>query len=134
MQENTQEIQKKEVESPAGVERTKDQKVYMPAVDIIERTDEIVVIADMAGCDENSVDITLEKNLLTIYGKVLLEFDEGLKPALFEYGTGDYQRVFTLSNEVDREKIQAKVKNGVLTIILPKSAAAKTKKIAVISE
>lgn len=134
MQENTQEIQKKEVESPAGVERTKDQKVYLPAVDIIEKSDEIVLIADLPGCDEKSVDITLEKNVLTIYGKVFREVDDGLRPALFEYGTGDYQRVFTLSNEVDKERIQAKVKNGVLTVILPKAAAAKTKKIAVVAE
>jgi HSP20 family molecular chaperone IbpA len=134
MSESSQELQKKEAETPAGVERTRSEKVYIPAVDIIEKKDEMVVIADMAGCDENTVDITLEKNLLTIYGKVVPDKGDDLQPALFEYGTGDYQRSFTISEEIDRERINAKVKNGVLTIILPKAAAAKSRKIAVVSE
>jgi len=88
----------------------------------------------MPGVDERSVDITLEKDVLTIYGKV--EADAPEKHVLYfsEYGIGDYQRVFTLTDEVDRDKIQASVKNGVLKIVLPKAAAVKMRKIAVKGE
>jgi HSP20 family molecular chaperone IbpA len=108
--------------------------VYTPDVDIIERKDDIIVMADMPGVDENSVDITLEKNVLTIYGKVDAEIPEQHRLWLSEYGIGDYQRTFTLSDEVDRNRIQATVKNGVLRLILPKAEEVKTRKIAVKTE
>jgi HSP20 family molecular chaperone IbpA len=88
----------------------------------------------MPGVDEKSIDITLEKNVLTIYGTVEADIPENHNLFLSEYGIGDYQRVFTLSDEVDREKIQAIVNNGVLKLILPKAEAAKTKKIQVKAE
>ncbi|MFQ3573316.1 MAG: Hsp20/alpha crystallin family protein [Thermodesulfovibrionales bacterium] len=132
--QDTKELQKKEADTPAGVERTRDEKFYIPAVDIIEKGDNIIVIADVPGCDEKTVDITLEKNILTINGFVSADEMSGMRLALNEYGVGNYQRQFTLSEEIDREGIQAKVKNGVLTVILPKSATAKTRKIAVVSE
>lgn len=131
MAETTGEIQKKEAGTPEKGERTRERRIYTPHVDIIERKDDIVVIADMPGVDDKSVDITLEKNILTIYGMVDADIPENHRLYLSEYGIGDYQRVFTLSDEVDREKIQATVKNGVLRLILPKAEAAKTKKIPV---
>jgi len=134
MPEVTQEVQKKESVTPEGGELTRARRVYTPAVDIIERKDDIVVIADMPGVDENSIDITLEKNLLTIYGRVEAEIPENHRLYMSEYGVGDYQRVFTLTDEVDRDRIQASVKHGVLKLILPKAEAVKTKKIAVKAE
>jgi len=134
MGETVKEIQKKEAATPEGVERTRPRKVYTPAVDILERKDDIVVTADMPGVDERSVDITLEKNVLTIYGMVEPQFPEGQRLALSEYGVGDYQRAFTLSEEVDRDRINASVKNGVLRLVLPKAAAAKARKIEVMAE
>lgn len=130
----THDIQKKEAETPEGTERTRAKKIYTPAVDIIEKKDEIVVIADMPGADEKSVDVTLEKNLLTIYGKVEPDMPENHSLSVTEYGVGDYQRVFTLSDEIDRGKIKAVVKNGVLRLTLPKAEQAKTKKIEVKAE
>jgi HSP20 family protein len=134
MSEETKEIQKKEAKVQEGVERTRSGRVYIPKVDIIERKEDIVLIADMPGVDEKSVDITLEKNMLTIYGKVEPVIPEKHKLAISEYGIGDYQRVFTISDEVDREKIQATVKNGILKLVLPKAEAIKTKKISVRAE
>lgn len=134
MGETVKEIQKKEAAAPEGVERTRPRKVYTPAVDILERKDDIVVTADMPGVDEKTVDITLEKNVLTIYGMVEPQFPEGQRFALSEYGVGDYQRAFTLSGEVDRDRINASVKNGVLRLVLPKAAAARARKIEVIAE
>ncbi len=127
----TKDIQKKEAQSPNGSERTRNHKVYTPSVDIIERKEELVLVADMPGVDENSVDVTLEKNMLNIYGKVDFDIPEHNKVVLAEYGVGDYSRSFTLSNEIDRDRIQATVKNGVLSLVLPKAETAKTKRIAI---
>jgi HSP20 family protein len=134
MAETAKDIQKKEAGGIEGVERTKARKVYTPDVDIVERKDDIVVTADMPGVDDKSIDITLEKNVLTIYGTVAPELPENHRLAVSEYGIGDYQRSFTLTDEVDRERIQASVKNGVLKIVLPKAEALKTRKIAVQAE
>ena len=132
MAETTKELQKKEAQAPERVERTRARTVFSPQVDIVEKKEEIVVTADMPGVDEKSVDINLEKNILTIFGAV--EEDNLLtKHQLYyaEYGIGDYERVFTLSDEINRDRIQATVRNGVLNVILPKAEAAKSRKIAV---
>ena len=134
MADSPKETLKKEAESPEKGEQTRARRIYTPAVDIIERKDDIIVTADMPGTDEKSVDITLEKNVLTIYGKVEAVIPEKHSLYISEYGLGDYQRSFTLAEEVDRERIQASVKNGVLKIVLPKSEAVKTRKITVKAE
>lgn len=131
MADKTKEIQKKEAGQPDRAERTRAGRVYNPDVDIIERKDHITVVADMAGVDEKSVEITLEKNVLSIYGKVEAQIPEKMRLTYAEYGVGDFQRIFTVSGEIDRDRIEATVKNGVLKLILPKSDAEKTRKIAV---
>ena len=108
-----------------------DRRVYSPAVDIIKRKEDIEVIADMPGVDEATVDVTVEKNVLTIYGRAAAESHEKFCAARSEYGVGDYRRVFTVSDEIDREKIRASLKNGVLRITLPKAEAVKTRKVEV---
>jgi HSP20 family molecular chaperone IbpA len=131
MEAVSKDVQKKEADVKAGIERTRSKRLFTPSVDIIEDRDSLYLIADMPGVDENSVDITLEKNLLTIYGTVEPEVPENHRLVSAGYGIGDYQRTFTLSDEIDREKIEATVKNGVLRLILPKAEAAKTRKIPV---
>ncbi|MBF0609097.1 MAG: Hsp20/alpha crystallin family protein [Candidatus Magnetobacterium sp. LHC-1] len=140
MAEDVKEYQKKEAETDQGVERTRARKVYNPLVDIIERNNDILVIADVPGVDETSVDITLEKNVLTITGYVESEpgttwsekeIENKVRLAYAEYGIGDYQRSFTLSDEVDRNGIEATVKDGVLRVVLPKAETVKTRKIEV---
>ncbi len=122
------ELQEKE---QAQVERTRSTTVYTPDVDILEKEDSIIVLADMPGADEKSVDITLEKDVLSIYARVEPQVPEKHQLLHAEYGMGDYQRSFTISNEIDRDKIQARVKNGVLRLVLPKAKAALTRKIAI---
>lgn len=134
MTEAAGEMQKKESGTPETGERTRACRIYSPHVDIIERQEDIVIIADMPGVDEKSVDITLEKNVLTIYGKVDADAPKNHRLYLSEYGIGDYQRVFTLSDEVDRDKIQATVNNGVLRLVMPKAESAKLRKIPVQAE
>ncbi|HAJ25702.1 MAG TPA: heat-shock protein Hsp20 [Syntrophus sp. (in: bacteria)] len=120
---------------PAGntleTERTKTGKVFVPRVDIYETQDSIVLTADMPGVDEKAVDITLEKNVLTITGSVAVTGFEGHAMAYSEYDVGDFERAFTISDEVDRDKIEATVKNGVLRVILHKAEKVKARKIAI---
>ncbi len=131
MSNDAQDTKKKEVATTQTDERTRERRVYIPSVDIIESKDETTVIADIPGVDESSVDITLEKNILEIYGKVDPDIPKDLRLALSEYGIGDYHRRFTLSDEIDRDRIQAVVKNGVLKLILPRAEKSKTRKIEV---
>jgi len=126
-----QEAEKQEVTTTSDVERTRDQRAYVPRADIYETDEEIVVVADMPGVDENSVDITLEKNVLTINGYVEPEPPEAHSLSYAEYEVGDYQRSFTLSNYIDQNNIRATVKNGVIELRLPKAGPAKAKKITV---
>jgi len=125
------EIQKREASSPVETERTKSMKVFIPRVDIHETKDAIILLADMPGVDEKSVDITLEKNVLTLSGRVQPASYEGYRAAYAEYDSGDYERAFTLSDEIDRDKIEASVKNGVLKLTLPKAEPVKLRKISV---
>jgi len=111
-----------------------NRKIYAPAVDIFETANNILVIADMPGVDEKSVDITIEKNLLTIHGMIDSTIHDNLELAYSEYGVGDYHRAFSLSDEIDRSNIKATVKDGVLKLIMPKSERVKTRKIEVIKE
>ena len=127
----TLEAEKQEVESVEGAERTRARRAYVPRVDIYETDDAIVLLTDMPGVDENSVDITLEKNVLTINGYVETDDPDNYSLAYAEYESGDYERSFNLSNEIDRENIEATVKNGVLRLHLPKAGPAKTHKITV---
>ena len=126
----TQEVEKQEI-ATNGVERTRARKAYVPRADIFETKDAVVVVADMPGVDENSIDITLEKGVLSINGFVEQDQADNYSLAYAEYEVGDYFRRFTLSNEVDQENIQASVKNGVLRLHLPKAGPAQAKKISV---
>ncbi len=112
-------------------ERTRQRRVYVPRADIYETRDDVVVTADVPGVDEKSVDITLEKNVLTINAYPADYQPEGYSLVYSEYGVGDYQRRFVISNEIDQEKIEASVKNGVLHLRLPKAGPAKARKISV---
>ena len=126
-----QDSDKQEVTTMSDAERTRARKAYIPRADIYETAQDIVVVADMPGVDENSVDITLEKNILTINGYVEPEAPEIYSLAHAEYEVGDYERSFTLSNQIDQDKIEATVQNGVLRLRLPKAGPAKAKKIVV---
>ena len=112
-------------------ERTRASRAYLPRTDIYETGEEILLTADIPGADESRVDITLEKNILTINARVDAGWFENRHLVYQEYGLGDFQRSFALSGEIDREKIEAVVRNGVLTLHLPKSPAARSRKIAV---
>ncbi len=114
-----------------GAERTRDRLAFVPRADIYETEEAIVVVADMPGVDANSVDIMLEDNVLTINGYVEPEQPVGYSLAYAEYQVGDYERAFTVSDQIDRDGIEAVVKDGVLRLYLPKVTEARRRKIAI---
>ncbi len=115
-------------------ESTSTRRTFVPRADIYETTKDIMVVADLPGVDENDIDITVEKNILTIKATVEQEFPKGHSLNYAEYSIGDFLRKFTLPNEIDREGISATMNNGVLRLVLPKSANAQIRKIQIKSE
>jgi len=123
---------KKEGGEVARVERARDRRTYTPNVDIIESADEFLVLADMPGVAADAVDIQYEQGVLTIHGRVEPRQDEDNTTYLIcEYGVGDYYRSFRLGEGIDADKIEARLKDGVMELHLPKSEASKPKKIMV---
>ena len=120
-----------EVSRGNGGEATREGPVFRPETDIYETEEQVVIVADMPGVAPDSVDITLERRVLTIRGHVDAKPPEGYRQIYTEYGVGDFERVFTLSETIDQEKIQASQKDGVLTLVLPKAEALKPKRIDV---
>jgi HSP20 family protein len=125
--------QKKEIETTDGAERTRASRVYVPQVDIFSTDEGIVILADMPGVAEKDMDIMLEKDVLTINGYIsdTQKAPEGYEVVHGEYGVGDYQRSFTLPDEVDRDNIEANLSHGVLRLTLPKAPEAQVRKITV---
>lgn len=124
----TQTSEKTLAETP---ETTHGGRIYRPLADIIETEQGVSMMLEMPGVAPEDVDITLEKRVLTISGRVRTSRPEKLQLAYAGYGEGDYQRAFTLSEDFDPEKIEAAMSNGVLTVTLQKAEAAQPKKIAV---
>lgn len=118
-------------ENTAATERIRNVKTFLPRVDIYETKDALFLIADMPGVDEQTVDVELEKNILTISGRVENGRVQDYSLVFSEYEVGDYERSFTLSDEIDRDKIKATVRQGVLRLELPKAEKVKPKKIAI---
>ena len=118
-------------ENTAATERIRNVKTFVPRVDIYETKDALYLIADMPGVDEQTVDVELEKNILTITGRVENGRLKDYSLVFSEYEVGDYERTFTLSDEIDKDKIKATVRQGVLRLELPKAEKVKPKKIKI---
>jgi HSP20 family molecular chaperone IbpA len=124
------ELVKQEQNDVATVERTRHGATYSPRIDIWENDDELLLYADLPGVGCEDLDIRFENRELTLYGKVHprhenINFLDG------EYGIGDFYRTFAIGEAIDAEKISAELKNGVLTLHLPKTEAVKPRRIEV---
>src|SRR6185295_3940771 len=105
---------------------------WIPAADIYESENELVVNLDLPGVDPKTVDVHVENSVLTIRGE--RSFDEKQNKENFhrvERSYGPFARSFTLSRPVDSDKISANYKAGVLSITLPKAESAKPKRIQI---
>jgi HSP20 family protein len=126
-----QELKPKEKEeAPLKGERVRPGRVFIPAVDIYETPEALVLTADMPGVSSDKVTLDLKENLLTIYGQVSPPPEQETLLAQ-EYAVGDYYREFQVGELVDTAKIEATVKDGVLTLTLPKAEKAKPRRIEV---
>jgi HSP20 family protein len=118
----------------AEVERVRaarERPVYAPRVDIVESEEALEILADMAGVTKDRVEVTLEQRVLSIRSRADVALPEDLAPLYLEYEPGDYERSFTLSEAIDPAGIEARVKDGVLHLRLPKAPPAKRQRIEV---
>jgi len=121
--------EKEEIKKDEG-EPTQAGVYYSPTVDIFETEDAITLLADLPGVDKEHLDINVEDRQLTITGLVK-EPEERLQSAYTEYGIGGYTRSFKLGDTIDQSKINASLKDGVLTLVLPKAERLKPRKIEI---
>jgi len=126
-------LSKREAALPEGVESTHAGPEYLPSTDIYETEDHVVIVADLPGVGPDNVDIALERNLLTLRGRVEQNPPSGDRLPYSEYEIGDCVRSFRLTGEIDRDRIEARTKNGILTVTLPKVGAA-SRRIEVTTE
>lgn len=129
--EKSREAKRPESSGNVVTERTRTGRIYMPNVDISEDADSLILYADLPGAGDEDVCITLENDVLTIEAKVVPEKSDAHRLSYAEYGIGDYFRSFTINEPIDPEKIEAKMKDGVLRIVLPKKEEAKPRQIKI---
>lgn len=120
----------KRTEAVPETQPTRCRRVYRPNVDILEKSDELTVVADMPGVNGGQIDIRFEDGELTIHGPAA-DKPESKRYLLQEYGVGDFYRTFRVSERVDATKISADYRDGVLVLHLPKTEAFKPRKIEV---
>lgn len=126
---------KKRSVHPSASERG-ERETFTPLVDVYQKEDGTIVLeAEVPGATSESVDVRVDKGVLTI------EADGGPPPVGESYsetyrgfGGGTYFRTFALSDEADRQRIDASCRDGVLTVTLPRAAAAETRKIQIKGE
>jgi HSP20 family protein len=112
-------------------EGTIPTRVFLPTADIYETNDLLNVVLEMPGVEKNSVDIRVEDGVLKIDGRLDFSKYQGLQPLYTEYNVGHYSRSFRLPNRIDQNKIAAELKDGVLSLVLPKVEEAKPRTIQV---
>lgn len=102
-------------------ESTLAGRTYRPLTDIFETSDALVVQMEIPGVEKDTVEVTVEKNVLSVTAHIALSQYGDLKPLYTEYGVGHFERKFELADSVDRAGIHATVQDGVLTLTLPKA-------------
>ena len=113
------------------VEQPRSGRTYIPAVDILEKDDELVLLADLPGVRPDGMDIDYERGELRIRARVDARQPEQVRFGLREYGVGDFVRTFEIGEGLDPQRISAELRDGVLSVRLPKAEAARTRKVPV---
>jgi len=120
---------KREVETKE--ESTMPARLFQPQTDIFETSEALTLVLEMPGVDKGSVEVKVENDVLNIEGRVDFSKYDGLQPLYTEYNVGHYARSFRLSSKIEQEGISAELKDGVMTLVLPKAEKAKARKIKV---
>ena len=118
-------------EVATGAEQTKPGLVFTPSVDIFETESKITLLADLPGVAADDITIDLREDVLTIFGDVKPWEGSDESDVLVEFEVGKYYRQFTLSEVIDQERMDAKLEDGVLRLVMPKAEKALPRKIAV---
>jgi HSP20 family protein len=105
--------------------------LFTPPIDIYETEDGLVLHADLPGVSIKTLELQVQDNKLTLFGRVSLAVPAEARTIHQEYAVGDFLRSFILSDEVDHEQISATMNNGVLKVVLPKAAKGKPRRIEV---
>jgi HSP20 family protein len=121
--------QKREVDKQQ--ESTTPSRAFLPATDIFETEQALTVVLEMPGVGKDSVEVSVEDTILRIEGRIDYSRYVGLQPVYAEYNIGHYVRSFQISNQIDQAKIKAEMKDGLVTLVLPKMQRAKPRRIAV---
>jgi HSP20 family protein len=106
-------------------------RAFLPTTDIYETEDALTVVLEMPGVDRDNIQVNVENGVLTVEGKINFGKYEGLQPIYSEYNIGPYRRSFRLSSRVDQDNIRAELRDGVVSLVLPKAAEAKPRRIKV---
>jgi len=114
-------------------EQTRQGRYYVPYVDIHESETAIRIRADMPGVAQNDVTVELNDDVLSIVGHISPERYQNLRPVHTEYNVGNFARRFTLVDvgRFERDRISAKISDGVLEVTIPKSERARPRRIEV---
>jgi HSP20 family protein len=112
-------------------ETTIPARVFLPEADIYESPDALSVVLEMPGVEKSNVQVRVEDGVLSVEGRVDLSKYQGLLPLYTEYNIGHYARSFRLSSKIDQNNIAAEMKDGVLSLKLPKVEEAKPRSIQV---
>jgi HSP20 family protein len=105
--------------------------IFIAPTDMLEKGNTVIMLLDLPGADPASLEVTLEKRMLTISARVTSSVSEGYAPAYSEFQDGTYERRFIFSDRMDGEHIDAALKDGVLRLTVPKAPESGAKKIAV---
>lgn len=124
-------IQKRDAQQVNIPDRIDQSATFTPLVDIFETNDEFIFQADLPGVKAGDIDVSYERGLLTISGKVQPRQTEQTRYLWQEYDVGNFYRQFTINTEINQEGIRADLKNGVLTLHVPKAESARARKIEI---
>ena len=117
------ELEKKE-------ESTTPVRSFVPNTDIFETENALMVVMELPGVDREHTEITVEDNVLSVSGRIDFSKYEKLQPVYTEYNIGHFRRTFSLApSSIDEQKISADMKDGVLTLTLPKAERIKPRRI-----
>ena len=112
-------------------ETRREDAALLPPVDVIENASGITLIADLPGVPKDGLSVDIEADTLTIAGETAVAMPQGMAATHAEVTLPRYRRVFTLSKELDPEKLSAELKNGVLTLRIGKAAHAQPRKVEI---
>ena len=118
-------------QEPRQQQQSRQQRAALPAVDIFEDEAGITLLADMPGVPRERLEVKVEGDELLIEGSVQAPTPDNLEAIHAEVRIPRFRRSFTLSRELDSAQVDARLKDGVLTVRIPKQAHAQPRRIQV---